>query len=129
MDDSKQDLFLESFTRPESVTESYYTYTSPNQSPGPSPTFSRKDIFNVTNNLSISQVPSLGGLSNSRFSLERTIQSEAFEENVEETADGVIPWRSILFGFLLIAGIVGVTSFIIIFPRSTKVKSVLIFNS
>ena len=114
-----QELQLESFT---SVTESYYTYTSPNQSPGPSPTFSRKDNYDLTNNLSIiSRVPSL---SNSRFSLERTVQSEAFEATqidnyVNENQQG-IPWKSILFGFLLIAGIVCVTSIIIIVPRNNE---------
>ena len=114
MEDSKQDIFLESFT---SVAESYYTYTSPNASAGPSPTFSRKlsQTFNVTNNLSIvnSGAPSLSG-----FSLELTAQSKA--SNSEPFEEVLIPWKSILFGFLLIAGIVFVTSFIIIFPRSSK---------
>ena len=80
MEDSKQDIFLDSFT---SVAESYYTYTSPNASAGPSPTFSRKlsQTFNVTNNLSIvnSGAPSLSG-----FSLELTARDSEPSEEVEE---------------------------------------------
>ena len=132
MEDSRQELHFESFT---SVTESYYTYNSPNQSAGPSPTFSRKAGENdndlTGNNLSII---SRGSLGNSRFSLERTIQSEAFEEATKiESRDsndgaGGIPWKSILFGFLLIAAIVCVTSLIIIVPRNNQEEEEEPFN-
>ena len=127
MEDSRQELHFESFT---SVTESYYTYTSPNQSAGPSPTFSRKAGENnlTGNNLSIISrgAPSLS-LSNSRFSLERTVQSEAFSEGTKVESknsndEGGIPWKSILFGFLLIAAIVCATSLIIIVPRNNQVQ-------
>ena len=132
MEDSRQELHFESFT---SVTESYYTYTSPNQSAGPSPTFSRKageNNYDLTgNNLSIISrgAPSLS-LSNSRFSLERTVQSEDLQGTKIESKDlndeGGIPWKSILFGFLLIAAIVCVTSLIIIVPRNNQVQLGLI---
>ena len=126
MEDSRQELHFESFT---SVTESYYTYTSPNQSAGPSPTFSRKAGENnlTGNNLSIISrgAPSLS-LSNSRFSLERTVQSEDLKgtkiESKDSNDEGGIPWKSILFGFLLIAAIVCVTSLIIIVPRNNQVQ-------
>ena len=126
MEDSRQELHFESFT---SVTESYYTYTSPNQSAGPSPTFSRKAGENnlTGNNLSIISrgAPSLS-LSNSRFSLERTVQSEDLQgtkiESNDSNDEGGIPWKSILFGFLLIAAIVCVTSLIIIVPRNNQVQ-------
>lgn len=132
MEDSRQELHFESFT---SVTESYYTYTSPNQSAGPSPTFSRKageNNYDLTgNNLSIISrgAPSLS-LSNSRFSLERTVQSEDLQgtkiESKDSNDEGGIPWKSILFGFLLIAAIVCVTSLIIIVPRNNQVQLGLI---
>ena len=128
MEDSRQELHFESFT---SVTESYYTYTSPNQSAGPSPTFSRKageNNYDLTgNNLSIISrgAPSLS-LSNSRFSLERTVQSVDLQgtkiESKDSNDEGRIPWKSILFGFLLIAAIVCVTSLIIIVPRNNQVQ-------
>ena len=107
MEDSQSDLFLESFTS--AAAESYYTYTSPNASAGPSPTFSRRSqTFNVTNNLSLISAGALSG-----FSLD---QSKVWNVKLEEVSPS-IPWKSILFGFLLITGIVFITSFIIIFPR------------
>lgn len=128
MEDSRQELHFESFT---SVTESYYTYTSPNQSAGPSPTFSRKageNNYDLTgNNLSIiSRGAPSSSLSNSRFSLERTVQSVDLQgtkiESKDSNDEGGIPWKSILFGFLLIAAIVCVTSLIIIVPRNNQVQ-------
>ena len=110
MDDNKSDIFLESFT---SVAESYYTYNSPNPSQAPSPTFSRKADLSI-----ISGVPSLN--SNSRFSL--TAQSELWNNHEEDKSQEskLITWKSILFGVLLITGIIFITSVIIIVPRSTK---------